>query len=114
MRLTSSFWVAALVRRYNQENLPALLQRRGAEEAGAVFIVIDRLDGTSDLYGPAPQAFFDDARPTERSFQKLISAGSGLDIAERLERESRFDPDLWVVVIEDRNGTTFFDVVESD
>jgi hypothetical protein len=30
-------------------------------------------------------------------------------IAERLDREVRFDPDLWVVAVEDREGRIFFE-----
>lgn len=111
MRITSALWVAATVRRYNDAGIPAVLQSRGAEEAGAIFIVVDRLDGTSDLYGPAPQAMFDEAHPNERSFQKLLDRQPGFEIAARLERERKFDPDLWIVAIDDRDGRCFFDVL---
>ena len=55
MRLKSAIWVAAYMRRCHVEGAFAVLRRRGAEEAGAIFIKVDRLDGTADLYGPAPQ-----------------------------------------------------------
>ena len=55
MRLTSDMWVAAYVRRCNVEGVFAAVRRRGAKEAGAIFIKVTRLDGTADLYGPAPQ-----------------------------------------------------------
>ncbi len=114
MRVTSSLWVAALVRRYNGAGLPAVLQRRGAEEAGAIFIVLDRLDGTSDLYGPAPQSVFNESHPRDRAFQRVISAGSGLDVAERIQQEMKFDPDLWVVAVEDPRAAVFFDLSSGD
>ena len=59
MRLKSALWVAAYLRRCQVEGIFAVVRRRGAEEAGAVFIRISRLDGTSDLFGPAPQSAFD-------------------------------------------------------
>ncbi|MEH0071923.1 DUF1491 family protein [Pannonibacter sp. Pt2-lr] len=34
----------------------AATTRKGAEEAGVVFVLVDRMDGTVDLYGPAPRA----------------------------------------------------------
>ena len=47
MRLKSGIWVAAYLRRCNVEGAFAAVRRRGAEEAGAIFVVVNRLDGTS-------------------------------------------------------------------
>ena len=58
---------SAYRRRRHIEGTFAVVRRRGAEEAGAIFIKIARLDGTAELYGPAPQAAFDEARPTDRA-----------------------------------------------
>lgn len=110
MRLTSGIWVAAYVRRAFVEGAFAAVVRRGAEEAGAIFIVVDRLDGTVDLYGPAPQTAFDDERPTDRLFSRLGEAIDRLALQQRLASEMRFDPDVWVVEIEDRGGRAFLDL----
>jgi hypothetical protein len=59
MRLKTALWVAAYLRRCHVEGVFAVVRRRGAEEAGAVFVRISRLNGTSDLFGPAPQSAFD-------------------------------------------------------
>jgi hypothetical protein len=111
MRLKSDIWVAAYLRRCQVEGSPAVLRRRGAEEAGAIFVKVSRLDGTADLYGPAPQSAFDEARPSERAFSPALK---GLPLPEAdvegyLARQLRFDPDLWVVEVEDRNGRHFLD-----
>lgn len=111
MRVTSALWVSALVRRYNGLGAIATVARRGAEEAGAIFVIVDRLAGTADLYGPAPQSSFDEARPSDRLFQKLIDGESGEAISARIERERKFDPDLWLVEIEDRQGRLLFETV---
>ncbi len=42
MRLKSGIWVAAYLRRCNIEGAFAAVRRHGAEEAGAVFIKINR------------------------------------------------------------------------
>ena len=55
MRLKSGIWVAAYLRRCDVEGVFAAVRRRGAEEAGTIFIKVNRLDGTGTLYGPAPQ-----------------------------------------------------------
>ena len=72
MRLKSGIWVAAYIRRCQVEGAQAVLRRRGAEEAGAVFIKVSRLDGTADVYGPAPQSTFDEARPSDRAFIRSL------------------------------------------
>ena len=111
MRLKSVIWVSAYVRRCQVEGVYAVVRRHGADEAGAIFIKIDRLDGTADLYGPAPQTAFDEARPPERLFIACLPkpAGSEADIEARLGRELRFDPDIWIVDVEDREGRHFLD-----
>lgn len=106
-RLTSDFWVSAYVRRCGIAGAYALVRRRGSAEAGAIFIVVDRLDGTNDLYGPALQAEVDDVRG--RGFERLAEGLDGLGVEERLARERRFDPDLWIVVVEDRLGRPHLD-----
>jgi len=111
MRLKSDIWVAAYLRRCQVEGSPAVLRRRGAEEAGAIFVKVSRLDGTADLYGPAPQSVFDEARPSERAFSPALK---GLPLPEAdvegyLTKQLRFDPDLWIVEVEDRGGRHFLD-----
>jgi hypothetical protein len=114
MRLKTGIWVSAYIRRCQIEGAYAAVRRRGAEEAGAVFIIINRLDGTANLYGPAPQTFFDESQPSDRYFIALLGGNAPVaeaDIEARLTREIRFDPDLWIIEIEDRAGRHFLDNV---
>ncbi|CAO4157002.1 DUF1491 domain-containing protein [Methylorubrum thiocyanatum] len=103
-RLRSDFWVSAQLRRLNGEGIPAVQRRRGSPEAGAIFVKIDRLDGTGDLYGPAPQALIEAEDSGERLFSAILTAAPSPDVEERLAREIRFDSDLWIVEIDDREG----------
>ncbi|QEL23180.1 DUF1491 family protein [Bosea sp. F3-2] len=100
-RLTSDFWVSAYLRQAAFDGLVAVLRRRGAREAGAIFVKLDRLDGTAALYGPAPQSLAED--DGERRFQLLIDADP-LTVEDRVDKELRFDSDLWLVEIENRVG----------
>jgi hypothetical protein len=111
MRLKSGIWVAAYLRRCQVEGADAVLRRRGAEEAGAIFIKVSRLDGMADLYGPAPQSHFDEARPSERAFAPALKVQPAPDaeVEASLARQLRFDPDLWIVEVEDRAGRHFLD-----
>lgn len=104
-------FVAALLRRAGSSGAFGALRRRGAAEAGAIFIKIDRLDGTAALYGPAPQSELgEDGMHRFRRLgdQDWIAAA---DVEQRMARELKFDPDLWFVEIEDREGRTFFEVI---
>lgn len=111
MRVTSSLWVGAYVRRCFAEGAAAVVARRGAEEAGAIFVIVDRLNGTADFYAPAPQAIFDESRPSERMFQLVVAEEPLAEVNARLAREVRFDSDLWTVAVEDRDGRAFLDTI---
>jgi hypothetical protein len=113
MRLKSGIWVAAYIRRCQTEGAQALLRRRGADEAGAVFIKVSRLDGTAEVFGPAPQTAFDEARPSDRAFVRSLKAqpASEADAEAYLARQIKYDPDIWIVEVEDRSGRHFLDTL---
>ncbi len=98
-RLRSDFWVSAYLRQRASAGRVAVLRRRGAAEAGAIFIKVDRLDGSARLYAPAPP----DLDSDERRFTCVLESGSGM-VEDRMIREIRFDSDLWLVEVEDRSG----------
>lgn len=110
MRLRSDFFASALIRRCGVEDVVAVLRRRGSAEAGAIFIKVDRLDGSADLYGPAPQSLVDEETGDDRTFTPIMQEASPADVEDRIRREIRFDPDLWLVEIEDRQGRAFVTV----
>ncbi len=112
MRLRSDLWVAAYLRRCGAEGQSAVLRRRGAPEAGAIFVKVDGLDGRSALYAPGPQSMVELEPGVERMFIRAhkpewIESG---EADRRLEREAAFDPDLWVVEVEDRDGRVWLDL----
>src|SRR5215471_18669354 len=113
MRLKSAVWVSAFVRRCNVEGVFAVIRRRGAEEAGAIFIKVNRLDGTADVYGPAPQSAFDEDYPVDRAFSPAMKTMPSPDAEAEacLARQVRFDSDVWIIETEDRAGRHFLDRV---
>ena len=113
MRLKSAIWVAAYLRRCNGEGAFAAVRRRGAEEAGAIFIKLNRLDGTAELFGPAPQSAFEEAHPADRAFSRCLVGQPVPEakVEERITREIRFDSDVWVIEIEDRAGRHYLERV---
>jgi hypothetical protein len=114
MRLKSGIWVSAYLRRCQAENVPAVVARRGDEAAGAIFICVDRLDGTVGLYGPAPAGL--SGSETERRWVSCFGARevSAGEAKLYLARQHEFDADLWIVEIEDREGRHFLSKDETE
>ncbi len=107
MRVKSGIWVSAYLRRCQGEGVPVAVVRRGDESAGAIFICVDRLDGTVILYGPAPAGA--EGSETERRWVKCLQPepASSAHASDYLARQSKFDSDLWIIEIEDRRGRHF-------
>lgn len=112
-RLRSDIWVSAHLRRCAVEGVVAVLRRRGSAEAGAIFVKLDRLDGSASLYGPAPQSLVEDAQG-ERLFAAILTEVPALDVEERMRREIKFDPDLWLVEMEDCAGRHFLPLAKEE
>ena len=100
MRVTTDLWVSALLRRVFSAGGFAAVVKRGATEAGAVFVLARGRLGEITLFGPAPQTSYDSAKPDDRFFSLLGTGDDSAMFDARLEQEKKFDPDIWVVEIE--------------
>ncbi|MDK9697807.1 MAG: DUF1491 family protein [Siculibacillus sp.] len=114
MRVRSDLWVAALIRRAFAAGATAGVVHHGADEAGAIFVALDRLDGAADLWGPAPQSDFTETSSGDRRFERLVGRVTRADVLARIASERRFDPDLWLVEVEDRLGRHFIEPPPAD
>ena len=116
MRVTSEFWVSAFIRRVGLEGGFATLRRRGAAEAGAIAVTVSRAaDRLVALYMQAPQSAFDGERPSDRLFVPVWPEVfvEEMRVSEKLGREVSFDPDLWIVDVDDRDGRCFLDLART-
>jgi hypothetical protein len=104
MRLKSEIWVQAYLRICASQGLTAVLVKRGDPDAGAIFVRINRLDGNSDIYGPAAAGLAD--ADAERRWSPRFPHGPAADAEADayLARQKDYDPDLWIVEAEDRAG----------
>lgn len=100
MRVTTDLWVSALLRQVFGAGGFAAVVKRGATEAGAVFILSRDRMGEVKLFGPAPQTSYETGRPQDRHFLQLGESEDADRLEARLEKERRFDPDIWIVAIE--------------
>jgi hypothetical protein len=109
MRLKSEIWVKAYLRRCQHEGVDAVLMRRGDADSGAIYIKVSRLDGTAALFGPAPAGLSD--ADEERRWQPCLKGNpaSEQDADAYLARQLEFDPDAWIVAVDDRLGRHFLE-----
>lgn len=109
MRLRSDIWVKAYIRTCLAHGAHAVVVRHGDDDAGAIYIKIARLDGTARAYGPAPAGL--DGASIERRWISITRDQQlpDRDVDEMLRREAEFDPDLWIVEVEDREGRSFLE-----
>ena len=112
LRLRTDFWVAALRRRAESAGAYVSIARIGAAEAGTIFVLVNRRDGAFDLYGPAPQSVFEEERPGDRLFSQIATRATEQETQARMEREVKFDADLWLIDIEDGEGRAFVELAQ--
>lgn len=112
IRLRSDLWVNALIRRAQGAGAFATIAKRGAREAGAIYLIVNHLNGRFDCYGPAPQSLLMEESVGDRQFVAVLVNVPEPETAQYLSRERDFDPDLWIVEIEDRDGRPFTDIAD--
>ena len=101
MLLNSDLWVGALIRRAQIEGANATVVRKGDARAGTVIVkAYNTADRTAHLYS---EAFGADG---ERLWIQPVT-GTESELDAYIERQRGYDPDLWVVEIEDRQGRHF-------
>ncbi|GAA6209079.1 DUF1491 family protein [Cognatishimia sp. WU-CL00825] len=102
-RLTAEFWVQAYLARLRFQGIPAFVVAHGDDTAGAVLVKLNTLDGQ--------------ARAFQRSFDLMsgartwavLSEGIEADVDGAVAKQRSFDPDLWVIEVEDRAGRHLLD-----
>ena len=102
-RLTSDFWVRAYLARLEQAGIPAYVTAKGDATAGAVLVKVASLDGQAKAY----QRSFD-LRADARVWV-ILREGDERDVDAAITRQRSFDPDLWVIEVEDRQGRSLLD-----
>lgn len=102
-RLITRFWVDAYLTRLRLADIPAFVTSHGDDSAGAVLVKLNTLDGM--------------ARAMTRGFDlssgaqvwQDLTAGRDAEVEAAIARQRSFDPDLWVIEVEDRMGRHLLD-----
>ena len=102
-RLTTEIWIAAYLTRLRLATIPAFVVQRGDNTAGAVLVKLNTLDGRAVCY----QRSFD-LMSGERQWV-VLAEGDEAEVDESIAKQRGFDPDLWVIEIEDKTGRHLLD-----
>ena len=97
-RLTARFWVDAYRRRLSLMDIPCFVVAHGDDTAGAVLVKLATLDGQAEAFH---RSF--DLMSGERVWATLAQ-GAEAEVDQAIARQRGFDPDLWVIEVEDRQG----------
>jgi hypothetical protein len=97
--LKAEIWIKAQIRLCDINLIPAMVTRRGDSDAGAILLKLNRLDAGVEV--------FCQTRDTEGNHAWMRGTGEGLvsDIEAEayIAKQMQYDPDIWVLEIEDPN-----------
>lgn len=102
-RLTAEFWVQAYLTRLRLMDIAVFVVARGDATAGAVLVKQSTLDGQASAF----QRSFDPETGARRWM--VLSQGDEASVDQAISRQRDFDPDLWVIGVEDRGGRHLLD-----
>ena len=97
-RLKTRFWVDAYLTRLRLVDIAAFITAHGDDDAGAVLVKSNSLDGKARLFAKS----FD---PTSGApVWAELASGPESEIDDTITRQRGYDPDLWVIEVEDMQG----------
>ena len=103
MRLTAEIWVSAYLTRLRLVEISAFVVKRGDNTAGAVLVKLNTLDGKACCF----QRSFD-LMTGDRKWVVLVEGDEAL-VDQSVTKQRGFDPDLWVIEVEDKQGRHLLD-----
>lgn len=104
-RLPTGLWVSAQVRAANAQGANMTVARKGDPDRGTILLKLNRLNRTFEVLSQA-----------RRDGGKLVwlraTGPAPVDEATAdayIDRQIKYDSDLWVVEVDDRSGRHWFD-----
>ena len=103
IRLTADLWVSAYLNRLRLADIPVFVTAKGDATAGAVLVKLNTLDGQAKAF----QRSFN--LMTGERVWVVLAEGDDSAVEAALARQRSFDPDVWVIEVEDRQGRHLLD-----
>lgn len=100
MGITTGIWVMAQVRLCDRAFIPATVVRRGDPDAGTVLLKLNRFEQGVTVFTQTSST------GDEPAWNRGTGAApvSEADADAYIQRQVKYDPDVWVLEIEDRKG----------
>ena len=105
--LKTEIFVKAHIKRLGIHGIPAYVSRHGDDDAGDLIVKLCTLDGWALLFRREYNL-----STGERHWACLLSASES-EVDGFITKQCGFDPDLWVLEIEDARGRHFLDIKAS-
>ncbi|WP_299859203.1 DUF1491 family protein [uncultured Roseobacter sp.] len=102
-RLTARFWIDAYLTRLREQDIPAFIVSHGDDTAGSILVKLNRLDGQATVYQRSYN-LMDDTRTWA-----ILEQGDEAEVDASITRQQGYDPDIWVIEVEDRQGRHLLD-----
>lgn len=102
-RLTARFWIDAYLTRLRGQDIPAFIVSHGDDTAGSILVKLNRLDGQATVYQRSYN-LMDDTRTWA-----ILEQGDEAEVDASITRQQGYDPDIWVIEVEDRQGRHLLD-----
>ncbi len=102
-RLASGLWVSAYLARLQAEGIGVYVVARGDDTAGAVLVKLATMDGQARAYQRSVDLM------TGARTWVVLTEGAERDVDDSIARQQSFDPDLWVIEVEDARGRHMLD-----
>ena len=110
MLLSTDVWVSGLIRRAELAGAFATVVKKGDARAGTVILkAYNTATRTARLFSSVT------GQDGEPLWMQPVTSEFESELDAYIERQRRYDPDLWVVEVEDREGRHFLqDRVQED
>ena len=104
-RLKTDLWIQAQIRMCTVSNLSTYVIKRGDPDAGAIFLHLNKLNGKNFIYNQI-RTISGEIAWSQSSGERPLDENEAYDY---LEKQKKYDPDLWILEIEDPDNKYKFD-----
>ena len=102
VRITAEIWIAAYRAMLEKQGIPIYVNKTGDKRAGAILVKVNTKGDQASLYHRVPNT-------NGQRCWTLFDSNSEEAINETINKQCSFDPDLWVLEIEDPKGRHLLD-----
>ncbi len=101
--LKTELYVKAHLKRLEIQGIPAYVIRHGDDDAGELIVKLSTMDGKASMFQREYNA------ETRERIWVCVLETSEAEVDASIQTQCGFDPDLWVLEIEDAKGRHFLE-----